>query len=52
MTRYPTFALAARRVELLKRSPGLGGPWPGITGPAPDGTYALTFDPGDRDASR
>ena len=42
-SRYPSYDLALRRVENLKRL----GYWPGIIGPFPDGWYTLTFDPSD-----
>lgn len=45
MKGYPTFDDAARRAENLKRY----GIWPGILGPRGDGSYALTFDPPDRE---
>lgn len=40
---YPTFDLAARRVDALRRS----GYWPGVV-TREDGRYQLTFDPDAR----
>lgn len=41
---YATYEVALRRVEALKAASGV---WPGIAGPNSDGTYSLTYDPGD-----
>ncbi len=48
---YPTFDIAARRVDYLRKQPRLGGPWPGIVGPDADGWYSLTYDPAEGDDS-
>ena len=45
MKTYPTYERALARVDNLKQQ----GIWPGIITRA-DGTYALTYDPGDETA--